>query len=348
MFFNAETQSRRVAEIGFREHLGLFLATKITKATKLFVNSVSFVAKEFSLRLCVSALVFFCVGLFALAGEVPLSRVGGEAVAVADAARVAAKGGYAIRDAESAERALHDAEDFALLVAAARREGLFDDPEIMQTIRSLAVQKLLANKSSAVKPAEPDETAARAWYEANRAEFTRPAVCRGRVLEIAKSAKDWPLRRDGAAALLATNSPAAFGAAVRAWSTDAAARANTGRTTWLTEGKDNRRYAPEVVAALFEQKQDGTVAGPIETDRAIFWVQRTELRSGSVTPFEAARPGIARRMEQQARREAYAMFVEDLRKAATIERAENAAATLLEAARGESQPPVGPGPATAR
>ena len=283
--------------------------------------------------------------LSSAAAEEPLSRVGGEAVAVADAARAAAKGGYAIRDAESAERALHDAEDFALLVAAARREGLFDDPEIVQTIRSLAVQKLLSKKSSSVKPAEPDEAAARAWYEANRAEFTRPAVCRGRVLEIAKSAKDWERRRDGAAALLATNSPAAFGAAVRAWSTDAAARANTGRTTWLTEGKDNRRYAPEVVAALFEQKQDGVVAGPIETARAIFWVQRIELRSGSVTPFEAARPGIARRMEQQARREAYADYVKGLRETATIERAENAATKLLEAARGEGRPPVGPGPA---
>ena len=116
-------------------------------------------------------------------------------------------------------------------------------------------------------------------------------------------------------------------------------------TTWIAEGGENRRYAPEVVAALFAQKQDGVVAGPIETDRAIFWVQRIELRSGSVTPFEAARPGIARRMEQQARREAYADYVKGLRETATIERAENAAAKLLESARGEGRPPAGPGPA---
>ena len=97
--------------------------------------------------------------------------------------------------------------------------------------------------------------------------------------------------------------------------------------------------------SVLAQEREGAVAGPIETDRAVFWVQRTELRSGSVTPFEAARPGIARRMEQQARREAYATFVEGLRAAATIERAEDAAATLLEAARGDGQPPAGPGPA---
>ena len=61
---------------------------------------------------------------------------------------------------------------------------------------------------------------------------------------------------------------------------------------------------------------------------------------------EAARPGIARRMEQQARREAYVDFVKGLRETATIERAENAATKLLEAARGEGRPPAGPGPAT--
>ena len=276
----------------------------------------------------------------------PLSRVAGETVEVVDAARAAAKGGYAIRDAESAERALHDAEDFALLAAEAKRAGLFDDPEIVRMVRSLAVQKLLARQAESVPATEPEEAAARAWYEANLAEFTRPAVCRGRVLSISKDAKDWEARRDGAAALLATNAPAAFGEAVRTWSTDAAARANGGLTTWLAEGGANRRYAPEAVAALFAQEREGAVTGPIETDRAVLWVMRTELRSGSVTPFEAARPGIARRMEQQARREAYATFVGELRAAATIERAENAAATLLEAACGDGQPPAGPGPAT--
>lgn len=293
----------------------------------------------------------FCIGLVALvalpslAEDRVLSHVGNETVAVDDAVRAAAKGGYAIRDDVSANRALEDAEDFALLVAEARQEGLFDDPEIMQTVRSLAVQKLLSRKAASLITTEPDETAARTWYEANLWEFTRPAVCRGRVLEIAKSAKDWERRRDSVVALLATNSPAAFGEVVRTWSTDAAARANTGRTTWLTEGKDNRRYAPEVVAALFEQKQDGAVAGPIETERAVFWVQRIELRSGSVTPFEAARPGVARRMEQQARREAYAAFVNGLRNSATIERADGAVDKLLESARGEGRPPAGPGPA---
>ncbi len=336
-FFNAEAQRRR----GRKD----FCCCRNLKFWRLVPYPHNCLISH-SLLLCASALVILCVEIAAFADEQPLSRVGDESVAVADAARAAAKGGYAIRDAESAERALHDAEDFALLVAEARRAGLFDDPEIVQTIRSLAVQKFLSRQAESVKPAEPDEAAARAWYEANIAEFTRPAVCRGRVLAISKESADWEARRDSAAALLATNAPAAFGEAVRAWSTDAAARASGGLTTWLAEGGENRRYSPEAVAALFAQEREGTIAGPIDTDRAVFWVQRTELRSGSVTPFEAARPGIARRMEQQARREAYAKFVEDLRKAATIERAENAAATLLEAARGEGRPPAGPGPAT--
>ena len=328
VFFNAEAQRRRGRK-GFCR-----------------CRNLKFWRPDNSLRLCASALIIFGVEIAARADDAPLSRVAGETVEVADATRAAAKGGYAIRDAESAERALREAEDFALLVAEARRAGLFDDPEIVRTVRSLAVQKLLAREAESVTVAEPDEAAARAWYEANKAEFTRPAVCRGRILAISKDAKDWEARRDGAAALLATNAPAAFGQAVKAWSTDAAARANGGLTTWLADGGENRRYAPEAVAALFAQERDGAVAGPIETDRAVLWVQRMELRSGSVTPFEAARPGIARRMEQQARREAYAHFVEGLRSAATVERTDKAAEILLESAQGEGRPPAGPGPAT--
>ena len=282
------------------------------------------------------------------AAEPPLSRVGDEAVAVADAARMAANGGYAIRDEESAERAIHDAEDFALLVAEARREGIFEDPEIVQTIRSLAVRMLILRKESSIEFPMPDEAAARAWYEAHLAEFTRPAVCRGRVLKVAKSSEDWETRRAGAAALLATNAPAAFGEAVRAWSTDAAARANGGLTRWIPESGENRLYPAEVVAALFAQEREGMVTGPIDTDTAVFWVQRTELRSGGVSSFDAVYPGIASRMRLDAQGEARDKFVEDLRKAAKIERAEDAAATLLEAARGDGQPPAGPGPATAR
>lgn len=294
------------------------------------------------------AVVALMLAACALRGEeaAPLSRVGEAAVTVADAARAAAKGGFAIRDEDSAERALREAEDFELLVAEAQREGCFEDPDIVQTIRALAVQRLLAQKAGeeASLPV-PDEATARAWYEANVAEFTRPAVCRGRVLAISKDATDWTTRRDGALALLATNAPSAFASAVKAWSTDAAARADGGRTPWLAEGSESRRYPSEVVGALFAQEREGMVAGPVETEHAVYWIQRTELRSGSVTPFEAARAGIARRMEQQARREAYAAFVEELRSAATIKREDGAAKRLLEEARGEGRPPAGPGPA---
>ena len=336
MHFNAEAQRRRELFLR-REAIDL-------RRDRSKTQDVGHVSRLTSHVLGV--LIFLCAESVAWADGTPLSRVGGEAVTVADAARAAAKGGYAIRDEASAERALGEAEDFELLVAGARREGCFEEPDIVQTIRALAVQRLLARKAGAEGAlTEPDEATARVWYEANLAEFTRPAVCRGRVLIISKDAADWTSRRDGAVALLATNAPTAFAAAVKAWSTDAAARANGGRTTWLTEGVENRRYPAEVVSALFAQERDGTVVGPVETDRAVYWIQRTELRSGSVTPFEAARPGIARRMEQQSRRDAYAEFVKGLRSSAKIERANDAAKRLLEEARGEGRPPAGPGPA---
>lgn len=292
------------------------------------------------------------VGALVLAGSVAwadagaLSRVGETPVTVADAARAAAKGGYAIRDEATAERALEEAEDFALLAEEARREGIFDEEDIVQTVRAMAVQRLLARRVEEVRGEEPDEEAMKAWYEAHREEFTRPAVGNGRVLEVSKDVADWESRRDAAAAWLAERGGAGFAEAVKQWSTDASARATGGVTGWLAEGRTGRRYPAEVTDALFGAGPMGSVEGPLETDRAVYWVQRLEVRSGQTTPFEAARSGVARRMAQEAQREAYRRYVEGLREGVEVVREDGAAGRLLEEAGGEGRPPAGPGPAS--
>ena len=285
-------------------------------------------------------------GSVAFADDGALSRVGDMPVTVADAVRAAAKGGYAIRDAETAERALAAAEDFALLAEEARREGIFEEEDIVQVVRSMAVQRLLARRVGEVRGEEPDEEAMKAWYEGHLDEFTRPAVGRGRVLEVSKDAADWESRRDAAAAWLAEKGGAGFAEAVKQWSTDASARADGGVTVWLAEGRAERRYPAEVTAALFGAGPMGAVEGPLETDRAVYWVQRLEVRSGQTTPFEAARAGVVRRMAQEAQRDAYRQFVDGLREGAEIGRADGAAERLLDEANGDGCPPAGPGPAS--
>ena len=275
-----------------------------------------------------------------------LSRVGEMPVTVEDAVRAAAKGGYAIRDGATAERALADAEDFALLAEEARREGIFEEDDIVQTVRSMAVQRLLARRVGEVRGEDPDEEAMKAWYEAHLDEFTRPAVGRGRVLEVSKDAADWESRRDATSAWMEEKGEAGFAEAVKQWSTDASARVEGGMTGWLTEGRVDRRYPAEVTEALFGAGPMGAVEGPLETERAVYWVQRLEVRSGQTTPFEAARAGVARRMAQEAQREVYRRFVDGLRDEGAVVRDAGAAERLLEEARGDGRPPAGPGPAS--
>lgn len=293
-----------------------------------------------------AVVVLVLAGSVAWGDDGALSQVGGMPVTVADAVRAAAKGGYAIRDGESAARALAEAEDFALLAEEARREGIFEEDDIVQTVRSMAVQRLLARRVGEVRGEEPDEEAMKAWYEAHPEEFTRPAMGRGRVLEVSKDAADWESRRDAAAAWLEEKGGAGFAEAVKQWSTDASARAEGGVTGWLAEGRAERRYPAEVTETLFGTGPMEAVEGPLETDRAVYWVQRLEGRSGQTTPFEVARAGVARRMAQEAQRDAYRQFVYGLREEAEIGRADGAAERLLEEAEGEGRPPAGPGPAS--
>ena len=105
-FFNAEAQRRR----GRKD----FSCCRNLKFWRLVPYSHNCLISQ-SLRLCASALIILGAGI-ALAADAqervppaPLSLVGDEAVKIEDAARAAAKGGYAIRDAESAERALREA-----------------------------------------------------------------------------------------------------------------------------------------------------------------------------------------------------------------------------------------------
>lgn len=289
-------------------------------------------------------IIILIMASFAKAEDVVLSSIGNENIGVDEAVLAASKGGYTICDENSAERAIQDAEDFLLLVGEAQREGFFHDPEIVQLVRSMAVQKMIARKVASVPSVSLDEKAEREWYQNNIKEFTRPAVCRGRVLTISKDVANWKERFNNVSSILATNATPKFSDVVCNWSTDASERANGGQTDWICEEKINRRYSPEIVAAFFSLEQNGKIYGPIETDRAVFWISRLELRSGNVTPFEIVRSSIARRIEQQARRKAYFDLIKELRDDAKINRDANAVDNLIKATSGEGLPPAGPGP----
>ena len=327
MLFNAETQSRKVAELGFREYFGLFLAAKNTKATKLFVNSVSFVAKEFSLRLCTSALIILCVGIADAQERVTpevLATVGKTSITADEVRATAARNGYDIRDAASAERA-----------------GYFADPEIVATAKRMAVAKLVAAKVDKEHPPKllTEEQLAAYYKKYVAEEFTRPAVAKGRVLFVAKR-DGWEKRVETIEEELKKKT--AFGELARKHSEEATSRVSGGLTPWLVENRPNRRYPDAVVSALFAIKKVGDVSPKIDTEKGCYWIQLAELRSGSVTPYEQAKRTISRKLAERERLEAYGAYVASLKDAVPVKIEPQAASNLLKNVTSGSLPPMGP------
>ena len=266
----------------------------------------------------------------------------GETPVTADAVRMtAARNGYAVGDAATAERALQESIDFEVLAAEAKKAGYFSDPDIVRTIKSMAVQKLVSAKVDKENP--PDlltEEQLAAYYKEHTEEFARPSIAKGRVLMVRKDRASATNKVAEVEAALEKHT--AFHELVRKHTDDAASRVNAGVTPWLVEKQPNRRYPPAVVDALFALTTAQTISPRVETSGAYYWVQLLELRSGSVTPYETAKRGIARKIAERERREAYSAYVKSLKGTIPVTVDPLAVTNLLKGVSAGDMPPRGP------
>ena len=276
-----------------------------------------------------------------LAADPSLGTVGKTPLTPEMVQMTAARNGYDIRDAATAEQALRETADFEVLAVEAERAGYFADPEIVATMKRMAVAKLVAAKVDKAHPPKLlTEEQLAAYYKAHLdEEFTRPAVAKGRVLFLAKR-DGWEKKVETIEGELKNN--AAFGELARKNSEEAMSRVEGGLTPWLVANRPSRRYPDAVVAALFALKKVGDVSPKIDTEKGCYWIQLAELRSGSVTPYEQAKRTISRKLAERERLEAYGAYVAGLKGAVPVTIDPLAVSNLLKNVSGGSLPPMGP------
>ena len=270
----------------------------------------------------------------------PIATVGQEQI-TADQVRVtAAKKGYSLHDEYSANQALTETITFELLAAEAEKLGYLDDPEIVQMAKSMAVQKLVAEKvDRQLKKTPLTEEQLKAYYDAHPEEFSKPTLAKGRVLMV--------LNREGARerfdeAVAKAQAGKAFDSIVQEYSDDASARANGGMSNWQIQGNETRRYPGQVLDALFALSDKGTISEPIITEKAFYLVQLEERRDGKVTDYETAKRTISRKLYTRARQDAYTAYVETLKGDISVKINQNALKEAMEKASAGDGPPSGP------
>ena len=281
------------------------------------------------------------VCLTCAAAEVPLGSVGKTPLTPEMVQATAARNGYEIRDVASAERALKETVEFESLAAMAEKEGYFADPEIVATVKAMAVRKLVAEKVDKAHPPKTlTEDQLSAYYKEHQEEFSHPAIAKGRVLFVAKK-EGWEKKTEEVEVALKKKTPT-FADVLKKVSDDAAGRVSGGLTPWLVEKRESRRYPKEVVAALFALKTQSEISPRIDMPNGVYWVQLVELRSGNVTPYETAKRTISRKLAERERIDAYGTYVAGLKDAVPVTIDPLAVSNLLKNVTSGALPPMGP------
>jgi peptidyl-prolyl cis-trans isomerase C len=205
---------------------------------------------------------------------------------------------------------------FEVLAREAARRGLDRDPEVVQTMKSAMITKLLrAELASGIKPDDIQEAELRAFYDANRERFNKPETVRVSVIVVKDRAQADEAARLARGAQGQSNK--GFRELVDRFSTDAESKLRGGDLRYFT--RDSTEVPRPVVEAAFGLGRTGDVAGPIAADRAFYIIKQTGRRGAVSRTFDQARREIQNELYKDRREGAQKQFVDQLKTKAEIE-----------------------------
>lgn len=205
---------------------------------------------------------------------------------------------------------------FELLVQAADRAGLMQDPDALHAQQQIAVTKLVNRTlGAAAAPETITEADVQREYAARQAtDFTLPPAAHVRHLRV----KDRALATRAAeqARAFAPTDDAGFVALVEKTSEDALTR-NTGGDLGFVD--KNSQLAPPLVSAALALTSPGEVAGPIETEAGFEVVRLVSRRAAAVSPLSSVAEPIRQRLYRERRAKALDDFIAKLRAETPVE-----------------------------
>jgi peptidyl-prolyl cis-trans isomerase C len=199
---------------------------------------------------------------------------------------------------------------FELLVQAAERAGLTQDPDAVHALQQIAVTKLVNRTlGQAGSPESITQLDVEREYAARQAsEFTLPEAVQVRHILIA----DAKLAEQVAVQARAFGSAddQAFAALASSKSEDLATRSTGGELGFIDR---NSGLPKAFLDAALNLQKPGDVAGPIRTDSGYEILRLLSRRAAIVTPLSAAQGQIRQRLYQEQRAKALDGFIARLR-----------------------------------
>jgi peptidyl-prolyl cis-trans isomerase C len=226
---------------------------------------------------------------------------------------------------------------FEVLAKEATRRGYDEDPEVVRTMKQVMIQRLLKEEfENRVKPEDISDDELRQYYQSHESDYNKPEEVRVSAIIVKDRTKAQKAASEARAP--ANQDTKAFRDLVEKYSEDEDTKARGGDLRFFAA--DATTLPAEVVKAAFTLRNQGEVAGPIQTSQGYYIIKQAGLRKEIKKSFDEVKRQIQNRLFRDKRNEAMETFVADLKKSSKIEIRD---ASLAKVKVDSSQPsPVGP------
>ncbi len=218
---------------------------------------------------------------------------------------------------------------YELLAQEAVRQGLANDPEVLEAARRVMVQTLLKKELDQKANAVSDAQVA-AYYQAHTADYVKPAMVR---LSHLSFAKDHRAQAEAALARALALSPldlAGFGKLARETSEDERTKVLDGDLRFLSNDELSAQYGPELALAADTLKKVGDVVPQlVETAKALHVVKLQGRQLALNLTLEQARPSIQQVLLNDTRQDRFRALLDRLKKDANLQVNESALAAIV-------------------
>jgi peptidyl-prolyl cis-trans isomerase C len=205
---------------------------------------------------------------------------------------------------------------FEVLAREAARRGLDKDPEVIQTMKSAMITKLLRGQlASGIKPDDIPESELKAYYGANQDRYNKPEEVRVSAIVLKKKPQADDVARLAHGEQGQSNK--GFRDLVGKFSTDEESKLRGGDLRYF--GRASTEVPRPVVDAAFQLARTGDVAGPIEAGGAFYIIKQTGRRVAVSRGFDQVKREIQNELYKEKREGAQREFVDGLKGGAKIE-----------------------------
>jgi len=240
-----------------------------------------------------------------------------------------------------------------LLAREGVRQGLQNDPDVVETVKKVLAQKMLQQSLEKSAP-QPTDDEVKAWYDNHQADYQRPELVQVQDLFLTADAKDAAKRKArageaeklrGKAKALKPDDEAGFATLVKASSDDALTKQIGGDLRPMPITDLEARYGAEVAQAAKALQSAGELSPVVATEKGFHILRLKSRVPAHVQSLDEVKMQIRNRLFSERRTAASDELLKRLKTEAGFTLDEAALAQLNPGPAGPGAPAMGhPGP----